>query len=182
MLQGTTEGAAKSIVNTGFGTVAKVDDGFYGQREPDHHFLSLLEVILRSILSMVFCFCFVFVLFMFILQGSTSLVTLPMPLITPGTAPTTSPSSKNKREKREEKKMSKLSQFVVSIVREQEFDGSIILALHNEAKKENGTYKDDCTGLGITGLPLQLRLRERKGRKEKREKQIQFGNNKLRFK
>ena len=46
-----------------------------------------------------------------------------------------------------------------SIAREQGLDGSILLALHNEAKKENGTYKDDCTGLGITGLPLQLRLR-----------------------
>ena len=45
------------------------------------------------------------------------------------------------------------------IVKEQGLDGSILLALHTEAKKENGTYKDDTAGLGISDLPLQLKLK-----------------------
>ena len=46
-----------------------------------------------------------------------------------------------------------------AIAREQGLDGSILLALHSETKKENGTYTPDCHGLGINGLPLQLRLK-----------------------
>ena len=43
--------------------------------------------------------------------------------------------------------------------KEQGLDGSILLALHTEVMKENGTFKENCTGLGITGLPLQLKLK-----------------------
>ena len=35
-----------------------------------------------------------------------------------------------------------------SIAREHDFDGSILLALHTDVKKENGTFKDDCNDLG----------------------------------
>jgi len=46
-----------------------------------------------------------------------------------------------------------------ALAKEQGLDGSILLALHTEVKKENSTYKDDCSGLRINGLPLQLKLK-----------------------
>ena len=48
-----------------------------------------------------------------------------------------------------------------SIAREQGFDGGVLLALHSEARKENGSYKSDCTDLGIPAGAIQIKLKGR---------------------
>ena len=40
------------------------------------------------------------------------------------------------------------------MAKDQRFDGGILFGLHNETKKENGTFKTDCTDLGITASSL----------------------------
>ena len=45
-----------------------------------------------------------------------------------------------------------------SIAKEQGFDGSILLALHKVCT-DSQSFVSDCTGLGIKGLPLQLKFK-----------------------
>ena len=47
------------------------------------------------------------------------------------------------------------------IAMEQGLDGPSLFALFNETKKENGTYKSDCTDLGIKVGGLQIKLKGR---------------------
>ena len=46
-----------------------------------------------------------------------------------------------------------------SIAKEKGFNGGILLALHTEIKKENGSYKDDCADLGIPAGVAQFTLK-----------------------
>jgi hypothetical protein len=48
-----------------------------------------------------------------------------------------------------------------SLFKEQNLDGSVLFALYSETKKEVNSFKQDCTDLGITAVPMQLKLKGR---------------------